>query len=191
LANNQATDSDTIIAAPVTADLAVTKTNSGTQLVAGGSTTYTVTVSNLGPGEVTGAVVSDIAPSGLTFTSWTCTVTNPGAGGSVTTACVTGSGVGGVNALVNLKAGATVTFTIVADVANNASGVISNTATVNVPGGVTDPVLGNNSATDTDSVTAVPPPVVQVPTLSEWALILLSLMLAGLAYRTLDRRPMR
>jgi uncharacterized repeat protein (TIGR01451 family) len=183
LGNNQATDNDTAVAAPVTADLSIAKSNGGTQLTAGGSTTYTLTVSNLGPDEVSGAGVTDIAPAGLTFTSWTCTVTNPGAGGSVTTACVTGSGVGNVNATVNLKAGAVVTISVAATVASTASGSISNTATVVATAGVTDPVPGNNTATDTDSIAGVPPPVVEVPTLSEWALVLLSLMLAGLAHR--------
>ncbi|MBO1765188.1 hypothetical protein JQN64_28885, partial [Escherichia coli] len=35
-----------------------------------------------------------------------------------------------------------------------ASGTLSNTATVAAPAGVTDPTPGNNSATDTDTLTA-------------------------------------
>ncbi|MBK6407396.1 MAG: hypothetical protein IPF66_21675 [Holophagales bacterium] len=35
----------------------------------------------------------------------------------------------------------------------DASGTVSNTATVAAPGGVTDPSPGNNSATDTDTLT--------------------------------------
>jgi len=185
LSNNQATDTDTVVAAPVNADLAIVKSNGGSQLVAGGSTTYLLTVSNLGPDEVAGAIVSDIAPAGLVFASWTCTVTNPGTGGSVTTTCVTGSGMGNVSAVINLKAGAVVTFSVAATVASNASGSISNTATVNAPTGVTDPVPGNNSATDTDSIAATPPPIVEVPTLSEWALAILSLLLAAVAMRSM------
>ena len=183
LGNNQATDTDSVVAAPVTADLAIAKSNGGTQLVPGGSTNYALTVSNLGPGDVTGAIVTDIAPAGLAFASWTCTVANPGSGGSVTTACVTGSGVGNVNATVNLKAGAVVTFSISATVASNASASITNVATVDVPVGVTDPVLGNNTATDTDSIAVTPPRAVEVPTLSEWALLVLSLLLATVAMR--------
>jgi uncharacterized repeat protein (TIGR01451 family) len=186
--NNQATDTDSVVAAPVTADLAIAKSNGTTQLIAGGSTTYALTVSNLGPGEVTGALVTDIAPAGLVFTSWTCTVANPGSGGSVTTACVTGSGTGNVNATVDLKSGAVVTFSIVASVASNAGGTISNTASVNAPAGVTDPVPGNNAATDTDSIAAVPERVAEIPTLSEWALLVLSLLLATVAMRHVRRR---
>jgi uncharacterized repeat protein (TIGR01451 family) len=188
LSNNQATDTDTVIVAPVTADLAIAKSNGGTQLVAGGSTTYTLTVTNLGPDEVAGAVVTDIAPAGLAFASWTCTVANPGAGGTVTTACVTGSGMGNVNATVNLKAGAVATFSVAATVASNAGGSIGNTATINAPAGVTDPALGNNTATDTDTIAAGPPPVVEVPTLSEWALAVMSLFLAVVAMRSMRVR---
>jgi uncharacterized repeat protein (TIGR01451 family) len=38
----------------------------------------------------------------------------------------------------------------------SAAGTLTNTATVAVPPGVTDPVPGNNSATDTDPIVAVP-----------------------------------
>jgi hypothetical protein len=40
-------------------------------------------------------------------------------------------------------------------VSPSATGTLANTATVSVPGGVTDPNLANNSATDTDTI--VPP----------------------------------
>ena len=81
-----------------------------------------------------------------------------------------------------------VTFSIVATVASSASGSISNTASVNAPTGITDPVLGNNAATDTDSIAAVPERVAEIPTLSEWALLVLSLLLATVAMRHVRRR---
>src|SRR5581483_9914437 len=52
LANN--TDSDTDTLTPQ-ADLAITKSDSATSVVPGGSTTYTIVVSNTGPSAVTGA----------------------------------------------------------------------------------------------------------------------------------------
>src|SRR5260221_412060 len=61
---------------------------------------------------------------------------------------------GNINALVTTKVGAVITFTVPATVAANATGTITNTATVNVPAGVIDPTPGNNSATDSDTVTA-------------------------------------
>src|SRR5206468_11810172 len=82
--NDSTTDTDTVT--PV-ADLAITKTDGVASLNAGGTTTYTITITNNGPSEVTGATVVDTAPAGLTFGTWTCAVSNAGSGGAVTTAC--------------------------------------------------------------------------------------------------------
>ena len=53
-----------------------------------------------------------------------------------------------------LPAGGTVTFSVTATVTATA-GSVTNTATVAPPSGTTDPTPGNNSATDTDTVTPV------------------------------------
>ena len=45
------------------------------------------------------------------------------------------------------------TFTVTGTVAAGATGSLANTATVSVGAGVTDPVSGNNTATDTDTLT--------------------------------------
>src|SRR5262245_49185588 len=128
----------------VDADLAITKTDGVTTATPGGSVTYTVTASNAGPSNVTGATVADTFPASLTAT-WTCV----GAGGGTCTA----AGAGNINQLVNLPAGGSVTFTASATISAAATGTLSNTATVTAPGGVSDPVPGNNSATDTDTLT--------------------------------------
>jgi uncharacterized repeat protein (TIGR01451 family) len=142
--NNSATDSDTLGA---TADLAITKTDGVTTVTAGGSVTYTLTASNAGPSNATGATVADTFPASLTCT-WTCV----GAGGGTCTA----SGSGNLNDTVNLPAGGSVTYTASCTVSNTATGTLSNTATVAAPAGVTDPTPGNNSATDSDTVQAAP-----------------------------------
>src|SRR5262245_21934768 len=150
--NNSATDTDTLLSL---ADLAMTKTDGVTSAVAGGSVTYTITASNAGPSNASGATVADALPAALTGT-WTCV----GAGGGTCTA----SGSGNVNDTVDLPAGGSVTYTVSAAVAASASGSLSNTATVSAPAGATDPTPGNNSATDTDTVSALPPvPVPPVP----------------------------
>ncbi len=179
--NNSSTDTDPVTPASTVADLTIVKTNNVTQLVPGGAAIYTLVVTNLGPAEVSGATVTDLAPPGLTFGAWTCSVTNPGAGGSVTTACVTGAGVGNVVATVDMKVGAVLTFTVPATVSATATGTIVNSASVAAPPGITDPVNNNNAATETDPVVGSGP--TEVPTLSEWALVLLSLMLAMLGLR--------
>ena len=60
--NNSATDTDTM--APQ-ADLAITKTDGVTTATAGGSVTYTITASNAGPSNATGATVADTFPASL------------------------------------------------------------------------------------------------------------------------------
>ncbi|HLX23944.1 MAG TPA: DUF11 domain-containing protein [Usitatibacter sp.] len=140
--NNSATDSDTLAAS---ADLAITVTDGVTTATAGGSVTYTITASNAGPSNATGATVADTFPASLTVT-WTCV----GAGGGTCTA----SGAGNINSTVNLPAGGSVTYTASATISAAATGTLSNTATIAVPGGVTDPNLGNNSATDSDTLGA-------------------------------------
>jgi uncharacterized repeat protein (TIGR01451 family) len=142
--NNSATDSDTLAAS---ADLAITKTDGVTSVTAGGSVTYTITASNAGPSNATGATVADTFPASLTCT-WTCA----GASGGTCTA----SGSGNINGTVNLPSGGSVTFTASCTLSNAATGTLSNTATVTAPAGVTDPTPGNNSATDSDTITAAP-----------------------------------
>jgi uncharacterized repeat protein (TIGR01451 family) len=138
--NNSATDADTL--APQ-ADLSITKTDGVTTTTSGGSVTYTITASNAGPSNATGSTVGDTFPASLTCT-WTCA----GAGGGTCTA----SGSGNIGDTANLPAGGSVTYTASCTVSPSATGTLSNTATVAAPAGVTDPTPGNNSATDTDTV---------------------------------------
>ena len=147
--NNTATDTDTVN--PM-ADLSITKTDGVSSVNASGSTTYTVQVTNNGPSQVAAATVADTPPAGLTFGAWTCAVSNAGSGGTVTTACGTGSGSGNLNTLVTMKSGAIITYTVNATVASTASGSLANTATVSPPDGTTDPTPGNNTATDTNTI---------------------------------------
>ena len=138
--NTSATDTDTRAAS---ADLSITKTNGVTTATPGGNVTYTITASNAGPSNVTGATVADTLPASLTGT-WTCV----GAGGGTCTA----AGSGNLSDTVNLPAGGSVTYTVNATVSPSATGTLSNTATV--ASGVTDPNPVNNSATDTDTLAA-------------------------------------
>jgi trimeric autotransporter adhesin len=129
---------------PDTADLSITKTDGVTSVAAGGSTTYTITASNAGPTGVTGATVADTFPADLTCT-WTCA----GAGGGTCTA----SGAGNINDSVNLPSGGSVTYSASCSIAPTATGMLTNTATVT--SSTTDPTPGNNSATDTNTITAL------------------------------------
>ena len=73
-----------------------------------------------------------------------------GAGGGT---CGTASGSGNINDTVNLPAGGTSPTPSPRTINAAATGTLSNTATVTPPAGVTDPTPGNNTATDTDTLT--------------------------------------
>ena len=135
------------VSGTITADLAITKTNNVTTVTPGSVVTYTIVVTNNGPGAVTGATVTDVVPAALTGVTWTCVA-------SAGSACPA-SGAGNINAAVDLLAGGTATFTLKGTLSASATGTLTNTATVAAPPGITDPVPGNNSATDSDPV-AVP-----------------------------------
>ena len=125
---------------PPTADLSITKTD-GVPSRSPGTFSYTIVVSNAGPSDVFGARVTDTMPAQLTNVTWTCNASCPASvNGDIN------------NFAIDIPAGGSVTFTVTATVTAT-SGTLSNTATVSVPNGVTDPTPGNNSATDTDSLT--------------------------------------
>ncbi|WP_374434304.1 hypothetical protein, partial [Tabrizicola sp.] len=129
-------------------DLAITKTNGLASVPAGGTTTYTVRVTNNGPSTITGAILSDPASTGLTKTAVACSATP----GQCTTAPSVTQLQGGSFALPALASGQFYEITITANVTAT-TGSVTNLATVAAPAGSTDPTPGNNSASDTDSVT--------------------------------------
>ena len=142
LANNSATDTDTIT---FKADLKVTVSDGKTSAVAGTKNTYTIVATNAGPSKVTGAVIRDTFPS--TFTGVTYTATqNGGASG------FSASGSGNINNTVTMPPASTITYKATGTISASATGSISDTATVTAPAGVLDPNTANNSATDTDTL---------------------------------------
>ena len=129
--------------ANITADLSITKSSSPNPYVPGQPLTYSVVVTNNGPSDVNGAVVSDPLPAALVgagFT-WTCSATLPNTCGSV-------SGSGSIATTVNLVSGGTATFTVSGTVPSGTTGQFVNSATVTPPSGTNDPLLSNNTATD-------------------------------------------
>jgi len=143
LANNSATDTD----APPSADLSITKTDGISVWTPGGSTTYTVVVTNNGPLNVTGATFNDNKPAQVTGWSWTCTP-------QTTASCGAGSGGSIITAItdtVNIPVGKHVTYTVVAALSTSIPGNLVNTVTIASPVGMPDPIPANNNATDTDT----------------------------------------
>ena len=139
--NNNDTDSDTLTPQ---ADLAITKTDGVTSVVPGGSTTYTIVVTNHGPSTAVNQAVTDTFPASITSVRWTAVAS---AGSSVART----SGTGNILTTVTLLSDGTVTFTAVATISPSATGTLSNTATVAMPPGDNTPA--DNTDTDTDSLT--------------------------------------
>ena len=136
-ADNAATDSDPIIRSDV--DLAITKRSNSLTVIPGRPIQYEIVVSNIGQTNVSGALVRDIIPDAITDVSYQ-SVATPGASGN------TASGLGNVEDTVDLNVGSSIIYTVLGQVQSSATGVITNTATVEVGG---DSVPGNNTAVDT------------------------------------------
>ena len=133
----------------VVADLSITKTDGQVSYIPGQPLTYTIVVTNDDTADsVAGATVADTIPADLIGASWTCAATP----GSV---CGSLSGAGDIATTVDLAALGSATFTLTATASASAAGSISNTASVAAPVGVTDPTPGNNSATDTNTLTTL------------------------------------
>ncbi len=129
----------------IAADLAVTMTDGGGSVGAGGNVTYTIVVTNNGPNGVSGAQVSDPFGAAFTGVTWTCT----GA------ACPAASGSGNLAAVLGtLAPNGSATFTVVGAVALTAAGTLSNTVTVTAPAGITDGTPANNTVTVTNPILA-------------------------------------
>jgi uncharacterized repeat protein (TIGR01451 family) len=142
--DDTSTDDVTVAAS---ADLSIDKTASPNPVVAGNTLTYTLTVSNAGPSDATGVVVTDPLPSGTTFVS----ASN---GGTLVGSTVTWT-------IASIAAGSSVSLSLVVEVDEDVEGSLSNTATVDSL--VADP----DPSDDTDSIgVTVEPPDTPVADLS-------------------------
>ncbi|WP_443937397.1 gliding motility-associated C-terminal domain-containing protein [Pedobacter sp. MW01-1-1] len=137
--NNTQSDSD---GRSSQADLAITNTDGKTNYVPGTTNTYTVVATNGGPSDVLGATITYPVPAGVSL-EWTATVSG-GATGVL-------SGTGALNQTVDLPAGSSITYTVIATIPRGQSGPITSTAAIATPIGITDPVTTNNTATDIDT----------------------------------------
>ena len=95
--------------------------------------------------DVVGATVSDTFPAELSCT-WTCVAS----GGA---SCTAGPVAGDIADSVDIPVGDSVVYTAVCDVDPAATGMLSNTAAVAPPAGVTDFNSSNDDSTDVDTLT--------------------------------------
>jgi uncharacterized repeat protein (TIGR01451 family) len=146
-ANGTSTVTSTVTPA---ADLAITKTGPST-VVQGNAVTYTIDVANNGPSSVSGAMVADTVPAGLTGVSFSCAVTGTGDCDTVSDVVpLTGSGNAVSLPNVQLNSGASLTITVVGTATT--TGSLTNAATVAAPADTTDPTVANNRASVTTAV---------------------------------------
>jgi uncharacterized repeat protein (TIGR01451 family) len=110
----------------------------------GGTTIYTINVTNLGPAAAVDAVVVDAFPAAFSSVAWTCV----GSGG----ATCTPSGTGNINDTVTVPVSGSVTYSAAATVDPSATGWAINMATVAPAMGVTDLDLTNNESTDSNAL---------------------------------------
>ncbi len=115
--------------------------------------TYTLHVTNNGPLDAAGISVVDALPAaGVSFTSWTCTISTPGTG-TLTEACANASGSGAINETVTLNNGGVATYSVTADFAGSVTGTVSNVVTVALPSAL---VQSPTDLPDTDTVDVDP-----------------------------------
>lgn len=126
-----------------TADLQVSVSDNQSTSTPGTSFAYTIIVTNKGPASINGARITDNFPSSFNNVTWTCTA-------SVGSRCSTASGSGNIAIEVDLAIFGTATLVANGTLSATATGILSNTANVAPPPGMTDPNTGDNSATDTD-----------------------------------------
>lgn len=128
---------------PIMADLAVTKTHTGS-IIAGENLSYTITVTNNGPSAVANVSFTDPLPTGTAFVSLS-TLSGPACTASVLDGTVSGS-------ITSLASGSTSVLNLTVHINEGVAdgSVITNTATVS--SATADPDPGNNSASDSGTV---------------------------------------
>lgn len=150
--NNTAQDNDTITG--LAPDLVIDKDDSTALLAPGQTTTYRVTVTNVGNVGVTNALVTDTLPPGLTFSS--CTPVT----GTVAIACAAVGPIVTITYAEVAGGGGSVAFDLAVTVdepvaAGNETVVNSATVTDDGSNGP-DATPGDNTDTDTDVIVALP-----------------------------------
>ncbi|HEY6844292.1 MAG TPA: DUF11 domain-containing protein [Thermoanaerobaculia bacterium] len=150
------------------ADLSITNTPSSGPYGTGLPITYTITVSNAGPGPASGATMSDVIPAGTTFVS--ATPAQGSCSGTSTVTCSLGTIASGGSATIAL------TLTL-----PSIPGPVSDTASASAT--TPDSNATNNSSTSVVVVAAA----AAIPTLSPLLLSLLALSVAAIGVRRIVR----
>lgn len=145
-----APDDPTVTPVDLSPDLAITKSDGGATVAPGGTVAYTLGYSNLSTFGATGVVLTETVPANTTFNAgastagWLCAPNgNPGSTCTLAVGALAGGGSGS----------ATFALTVVDPVA---SGVTQISNSASIASSASDPVPGNNTASDTTPVNAAP-----------------------------------
>lgn len=130
-----------------TGDLAVTISANPVSPISGQTVTYTITASNPGPSTATGTLLTDIFNAAFVSVNYTSPVSAGVTGNTL-------SGSGNINDVLTIDPGKSVVYTVLAKLATNVTGNVTNTVSIQPPIGFTDPDLTNNS--DTASINVIP-----------------------------------
>lgn len=126
-------------AVSTSADVQVAALASPDLYTPGQTLTYTLDISNSGPGNSPNTTIIDTFPPAFMNPAWTCVPS----GGAMCTA----SGTGNIIATnVSLPTGSSVTYTVNGTVAPGTTGTLSNSAAAAVGAPANDPVSSNNTA---------------------------------------------
>ncbi|MCL4836635.1 MAG: DUF11 domain-containing protein [Thermoanaerobaculia bacterium] len=153
----------------VDADLELTKQVAPATAAPGDQVVFTLTVTNLGPGDATDAMVTDTLPAGLVYVGNDC-------GATFAAPTLTWN-------IGQFTAWTTLTCNVTATLAPDATGSLTNAATATATSN--DPNGANNAAA---AAVTVQVSVLAIPTLGAAGLALLAVLLAGIAFALLRRR---
>jgi len=142
--------------APVGVDVGIVKSANVTTVTVGQVFSYTLLVTNHGPGTATGVTVTDPLPANFALIN--ATSTQGSCSGTTTVTCTLGTLLNGASATITLQGQVT------------AAGMLNNTATVTI--NEADGVVANNT-----SVVGIAANVANIPTASEYGLMMLALLL--------------
>jgi uncharacterized repeat protein (TIGR01451 family) len=134
-------DIDINVLPEIKADLSVTKTDAPDPVIVGNNLTYTITVTNNGPGNATGVVATDTLPGGgIAFVS--ATPSQGTCSGTSTVTCNLGT--------INASGSSTITIIV-----KPTQGSMTLSNTVSVSANEPDPNPANSSATSTTTVNGI------------------------------------
>ncbi|HYH06434.1 MAG TPA: IPTL-CTERM sorting domain-containing protein [Thermoanaerobaculia bacterium] len=161
---NNTSSTSTTVGTVTSADLSIAKTTAATNVAAGSTFTYTITVSNAGPDAATNVTMQDNLPAGLVFESLTVpagficgSVPAPGATGLIDCQAATlASGASAVFTLTVRATGTSGTVVNNATVSSLTSDPDSGNATGNAPGVVLGPASADVSIVKVTPATNAP-----------------------------------